>query len=97
VREDDKKLLRKAHLAGAGCSLLVIAVQAVVMSVPGIRDSWFRLWGMRSFAENSKLEMIMGDPFWGSFTIFLTVISVILLLLFTYINYRITRPPRIFF
>ncbi len=97
VREDEKKLLRKAHLAGAGLSLVMIAVQAVVMSVPGLRDSWFRLWGMRAPAAGSRLEMIMGDPFWGSFTMFLTGISVILLLIFTYINYRITRPPRIFF
>ncbi len=97
VREDEKKLLRKAHLTGAAIGLAVIGVQAFIMSAPGLRDSWFRLWGMRASAADSKLEMIMGDPFWSSFTVFLTGISVILLLIFTYINYRITRPPRIFF
>lgn len=97
IREDEKKLLRRAHLTGAGISLAVIAVQAVVMSAPGLRNSWFRLWGMRAAAAESKLEMIMGDAFWSSFTVFLTGMCLIILLILTYINYRITRPPRIFF
>ena len=97
LREDEKKLLRRAHLIGAGISLAVIAVQAAVMSAPGLRTSWYRLWGMRAAAADSRLAMIMGDAFWSSFTVFLTGICIIVLLLLTYINYRITRPPRIFF
>lgn len=97
LREDEKKLLRKAHMIGSGISLAVIAVQTAVMSVPGIRDGWFRLWGMRTPAADSRLELIMGDAFWSSFTVFLTGFSVILLLILVYMNYRITRPPRIFF
>lgn len=97
LREDEKKLLRRAHLIGAGISLSVIAVQAAVMSAPGLRTSWYRLWGMRAAAADSRLAMIMGDAFWSSFTVFLTGMCLIILLVLTYINYRITRPPRIFF
>lgn len=97
LREDEKKLLRRAHLIGAGISLAVIAVQAAVMSAPGLRTSWYRLWGMRAAAADSRLAMIMGDAFWNSFTVFLTGMCLIILLVLTYINYRITRPPRIFF
>ena len=97
LREDEKKLLRRAHLIGAGISLAVIAVQAAVMSAPGLRTSWYRLWGMRAAAADSRLAMIMGDAFWSSFTVFLTGMCLIILLVLTYINYRITRPPRIFF
>ena len=52
LREDEKKLLRRAHLIGAGISLAVIAVQAAVMSAPGLRTSWYRLWGMRAAAAD---------------------------------------------
>ena len=97
LREDEKKLLRRAHLIGAGISLAVIAVQAAVMSAPGLRTSWYRLWGMRAAAADSRLAMIMGDAFWSSFTVFLTGMCLIILLVLTYMNYRITRPPRIFF
>ena len=97
LREDEKKLLRRAHLIGAGIRLAVIAVQAAVMSAPGLRTSWYRLWGMRAAAADSRLAMIMGDAFWSSFTVFLTGMCLIILLVLTYINYRITRPPRIFF
>ena len=97
LREDEKKLLRRAHLIGAGISLAVIAVQAAVMSAPGLRTSWYRLWGMRAAAADSRLAMIMGDAFWSSFTVFLTGMCLIILLVLTFINYRITRPPRIFF
>lgn len=97
LQEDEKKLLRRAHLIGAGISLAVIAVQAAVMSAPGLRTSWYRLWGMRAAAADSRLAMIMGDAFWSSFTVFLTGMCLIILLVLTYINYRITRPPRIFF
>ena len=97
LREDEKKLLRRAHLIGAGISLAVIAVQAAVMSAPGLRTSWYRLWGMRAAAADSRLAMIRGDAFWSSFTVFLTGMCLIILLVLTYINYRITRPPRIFF
>ena len=96
LREDEKKLLRRAHLIGAGISLAVIAVQAAVMSAPGLRTSWYRLWGMRAAAADSRLAMIMGDAFWSSFTVFLTGMCLIILLVLTYINYGITRPPRRF-
>ena len=97
VREEEKKALRRAFRLGAVISVLMIALQAVLFSAKGLRSSYFRLWGMRSFAADSKLEMILGDEFWGVFTLFLTGISIIILLVLAYLNYRITRPPRIFY
>lgn len=97
VRDDEKKLLRRAFRLGAVFSAALIVLQAVVLSAKSLRDSYFRLWGMRSFAADSKLEMILGDEFWGIFTVFVTVVSFIILLVLAYLNYRITRPPRIFY
>lgn len=97
VRDDEKKLLRRAFRLGAAFSAALIVLQAVVLSAKSLRDSYFRLWGMRSFAADSKLEMILGDEFWGIFTVFVTVVSFIILLVLAYLNYRITRPPRIFY
>lgn len=97
VREDEKKLLRRSFRLGAVFSAALIVLQAVVLSAKSLRDSYFRLWGMRSFAADSKLEMILGDEFWGIFTVFVTVVSFIILLVLAYLNYRITRPPRIFY
>ncbi len=97
VKEDEKKLLRNAHLVGSGIGLVGILIQSAVIYVPQMRGAYFRLWGMRTPAADSKLQMIMGDEFWSCSAFFLAAISVILLLVLIYINYRITRPPRIFF
>lgn len=97
IREDEKKLLRGVFRLSAAASAVLIVLQAVVFSAKSLRSSYFRLWGMRAYAEGSKLEMILGDEFWGVFTVFLTVISLIILLVMAYLNYRVTRPPRIFY
>ena len=97
VREDEKKVLRNTFRVGAAASTLLIVLQVVVFSAKSLRSSYFRLWGMRAFAEGSKLEMILGEEFWGVFAVFLTVISCVILLVMAYVNYRITRPPRIFY
>ena len=97
LREDDKKLLRNSFRAGAAITVVMIAVQAVVMSASTLRSSYFRLWGMRTPAENSKLELIMGDGFWSVYTIFVTGICLVILAVMAYVNYRLTRPPRIFY
>ena len=97
VREEEMKLIRNSFRIGASISAAVIVLQAVVLSAGGLRDSYMRIWGMRTPAEDSKLEMIMGDDFWAICTVFLTVISLIILAVLIYINRRIIRPSRIFF
>ena len=97
VRDEETRLLRKSFLAGAAFSGAAIALQAVILSAAGLRSSYFRLWGVRQAAEYSKLELIMGDDFWAVCTVFLTGISLIILAVLAYVNYRVTRPPRIFY
>lgn len=97
VREEEMKLIRNSFRIGASISAAVIVLQAVILSAGGLRDSYMRIWGMRTPAEDSKLEMIMGDDFWAICTVFLTVISLIILAVLIYVNRRIIRPSRIFF
>lgn len=97
IRDQEKKTLRNSFMVGAVFSLILTVVQTVVFSAAGLRDSLFRLIGMRTPAEDSNLEIIMGDDFWGIMSVFLTGITVIVFGVVFYIHYRLTRPPRLFY
>jgi len=97
IREGEKKALRNSFRVGAAISLVLIGVQAFVVSAGYVRDGLLRLLGTRTPAEGSNLEIILGDDFWGVVVVFLTGISLVVFGVCTYVNHRLTRPPRIFF
>jgi len=97
IREEEKKLLRNSFRVGAAVSLALIGVEAFVFSAEHVREGLLRLLGTRTPAEDSNLQMTLGEEFWSIMVVFLTVISLVVFGICTYANHRLTRPPRIFF
>ncbi len=96
IRRDERKTLRNAYRVGAGLSGLFIVLQALVMGMEDLRTIFLRTVGMRSFAEDSKLLLLLDQDCFHVLTVLMTAVAVLLLLALTYLNHRFTRQPRIF-
>ncbi|MDD6815718.1 MAG: hypothetical protein PUE84_04655 [Firmicutes bacterium] len=97
LRQEEKKMLRTSFVIGAGISVILMIAQAVVLPAPAMRERIFTVIGVRPFYEDSALSMILTDSFWNMITVFLTGVTLIILGITTYVQYRLTRPPRIFY
>ena len=97
LKKEEKKTLRKTFRISLGISVVLIFAQAVVMSADNLRAVTCKLLGLRTLAEDSNLLAILGGDFWNMAVYFITGMAVIVLLLVTYANYRLTKPPRIFY
>ena len=90
-------MLRTSFVIGAVIAGILTIVQAIVLPAASLREWLFTVIGVRPFYEDSALSMILTDDFWSMITVFLTGISFIIMGIVTYIQYRLTRPPRIFY
>ena len=97
LRNDEKKKLRISFQIGAFLSGVLLAVQAVCLPAETLRGRIFTMIGIRPFHEDSILQIMMGDGFWTMMTIFLTLAGILILGIGAYLQYRLTRPPRIFY
>ena len=97
LRQEEKKMLRTSFVIGAVIAGILTVVQAIVLPAASLREWLFTVIGVRPFYEDSALSMILTDDFWSMITVFLTGISFIIMGIVTYIQYRLTRPPRIFY
>ena len=97
IKNDNKKILRNGFKISMGVTSVLFVVQIMVFSVTGMREAFFRLIGLKSLPDTSKLMVIMGDDFWSVISVFLAIVTIIVILLAVYIHYRFTKPPRIFY
>ncbi|MGN0718590.1 MAG: hypothetical protein ACI4LQ_02145 [Anaerovoracaceae bacterium] len=97
LRQEEKKMLRTSFVIGAVISVILMIAQAVVLPASAMRERIFTVIGVRPFYEDSALSMILTDSFWNMITVFLTGMSLIVMGIAAYIQYRLTRPPRIFY
>lgn len=97
IKEDEKKLLRRgfcfaASLGGA----ISIAEAAALLSNRG-RHLVSEAMNMIQLPEDSKLLIVLGPEFMSTAVIFLLIVSVAVFGVAIYVNYRLTKPPRIFY
>ncbi len=97
IKNDEKKVLRIAFWPAAGLTVILSGLLFMAVHLENIREGLFRLIGMRTWADGSKLAELLSGDFWGMMAIFLLAISLILTGLVAYLHYRLTRPPRIFY
>lgn len=97
IRCDEKKKLRNSFRVA-----LVISTGVSIAEFALLRSESGRAWlaGMLKLTEldeNSALMTILGPDFISMAAVFFAILAVIVLAIFTYINYRLTRPDRIFY
>lgn len=97
LRQEEKKMLRTSFVIGAVIAVILMIAQAVILPTTAMREWIFTIIGVRPFYEDSALSMILADGYWGMITVFLTGVTLIILGIATYVQYRLTRPPRIFY
>lgn len=97
LKRDDKYTLRKTYRMTLPISIVLGVIQAGAFKIQALRHGWFGWIGWQELPDNSCLQAILGDGFWSMFAVFLAAITAVVLGVLTYVNYRLTKPPRIFF
>lgn len=97
IRCDEKKKLRNSFRVA-----LVISTGVSIAEFALLRSESGRAWlaemlKLTELDENSALMTILGPDFISMAAVFFAILAVIVLAIFTYINYRLTRPDRIFY
>lgn len=97
IRCDEKKKLRNSFRVA-----LVISTGVSIAEFVALRSESGRAWlaemlKLTELDENSALMTILGPDFISMAAVFFAILAVIVLAIFTYINYRLTRPDRIFY
>lgn len=97
IRCDEKKKLRNSFRIA-----LVISTGVSIAEFIALRSESGRAWlagtlKLAELEENSALMTILGPDFISMAAVFFAILAVIVLAIFTYINYRLTRPDRIFY
>lgn len=97
IREDEKKLLRRSFRIGASIGG-VISVAEIALLLSNRGRKWIaEAIGMITLPEDSKLVTILGPEFMSTAVLFLIIVSAAVFGIAIYVNYRLTRPPRIFY
>lgn len=97
IKEDEKKMLRRgfrfaASLGGA----ISVAEVAALLSNRG-RHLISGAMNLIQLPEDSKLLIVLGPEFMSTAVIFLIIVSAAVFGVAIYANYRLTKPPRIFY
>lgn len=95
--KEGKEVLRGRFRLSAVISAVLIGLQGAALYMEGMRTNLFRFLGLRALPEDSLLLVILGGDFWKIAAVFVTLIAIVVLLVCIYLNYRLTRPPRLFY
>lgn len=97
MKEDEKKLLRRGFRFSASLGgMISVAEVAGLLSNRG-RHLIADAIGMIPLPEDSKLLVVLGPEFISTAVIFLIIVSAAVFGVAIYVNYRLTKPPRIFY
>lgn len=97
IRCDEKKKLRNSFRVALAISTGVSIAEFAVLRSEGGRAWLAGTLKLVELEENSALMTILGPDFISMAAVFFAILAVIVLAIFTYINYRLTRPDRIFY
>lgn len=97
IKSDEKAMLRRSFRIAMGFSLAAAAGEVIVLLSHQGRAWLANFMGLIPLPEDSQLLIVLGPEFLSMATGFLVLITVILFTVCAYLNYRLTKPPRIFY
>lgn len=97
IKNKYKAAIRKRFFIGCGISGALIIANIVCFSIRA-----FRLWLYNSLIgislkKTATLTTVLGDPFFKTYVLFTTLLAIIVLGVYIYINHKYTKPDRIFY
>ncbi len=97
IKYDEKKRLRIGYSIGL-VAAAIIAVGEVITLLSHQGRAWMAdFLGFIDLADESALLTILGPEFLTMAAGFLVMMTVIIYAVCSYVSYRLTRPPRIFY
>lgn len=97
IREEEKKLLRRSFRIGASIGAVISAAEIALLLSNRGRQWIAEAMGMIPLPEDSELVTVLGPEFMSTAVIFLIIASAVVFGIAIYVNYRLTRTPRIFY
>lgn len=97
IKSDEKAMLRRSFRIAMGFSLAAAAGEVIVLLSHQGRAWLADFMDLIPLQEDSQLLIVLGPEFLSMATGFLVLITVILFTVCAYLNYRLTKPPRIFY
>lgn len=92
----DKHSLRVCGLAASGVSLISVVAKALLVNNPDFRAGLYSKYIGVALNPESTLSILLGSPMEKTYILFSSIISVALILLFTYINFEVTKERGMF-
>lgn len=97
LKRKRKKVLRDTFRISLGLVTAGIVAETSLMSTNGGRSRVMEALNMIDLGEDSQITILLGADFLNMAAIFLIVLTLIIAGVCTYINYVLTKPPRIFY
>lgn len=97
IRCGEKKMLKYGFRISFVLTFAVSAAEVFLLKTESGMNWLAEFMHMKSLEENSALMTILGPEFLSMAAIFLAGISVVILAVTAYLNYRLTKPERIFY
>ena len=96
-RDGKKKVLSDMFKIIMGLVVAGVVAETALMATNGGRSWISERIGLLELGEDSQLTVLLGADFLNMAAIFLVGLTLIVLAVCTYVNYIITKPPRIFY
>lgn len=97
IKNSEKAMLRNSFRIAMGFSLAAAAGEVIVLLSHQGRAWMANFMDMVPLPEDSQLLIVLGPEFLSMATGFLVLVTVIVFSVCAYLNYRLTKPPRIFY
>ncbi|MBQ6899460.1 MAG: DUF1461 domain-containing protein [Firmicutes bacterium] len=97
IRDGKKKVLSDMFKISMVMTLLMAGAEMLVMATNQGRDRIFKYVGITPMGEESQLLELLGVDFLNMAAIFLIMMTVIVTAVAIYVNYLVTKPPRLFY
>lgn len=97
IKSDEKARLRSSFKIAMGLSLAAAVGEVIVLLSHQGRAWLANLMGLTPLPEDSQLKIVLGPEFLSMATGFLVLVTFIVFMVCAYLNYRLTKPPRIFY
>lgn len=97
VKENEKKLLRRGFRFAAVIGAVISATEVFLFLSNRGRHFLADSMNMITLPEDAKLLTVLGPEFMSTAVIFLVIVSAAVFGVAVYVNYRLTRSPRIFY
>jgi len=97
IKSDEKAMLRGSFRIAMGFSLAAAAGEVILLLSYQGRAWLATFMEMIPLPEDSQLLIVLGPEFLSMATGFLVLVTVIIFSVCAYLNYRLTKPPRIFY